>query len=250
LHAAPPLYHNLTINRTHRTQNQHLFIHSLLPSNHPKHKQNPHFPLEVIFHSSLLQSPDKQTTVTMAKSKATPTPDVYVVFNGTTFDSVHASIYSANARSAIVKAESKEGRVEVHQILGGTVNIEAEAEAPKATTPPKESAPKAAPKKGKATKVEPEAAPAKKTQTLAEQRAANTGGSKAEDEELPENMKALLAGSGSQLSGLTVVVTGVPPTLGRKNADKLVENYGGKLGKSLSKNTDYVVLGNKAGPKK
>jgi NAD-dependent DNA ligase len=190
----------------------------------------------------------------MAKSKAVPTPDIYVVLNGPIFDSVHASLNSANARSAIIKVEGKDGKVEVHQIQGGTVNIEATADAP-APAPkaaaPKESAPKAAPKKEKATKVEPEAAPAaKKTQTLAEQRAANTGASKADDEELPENMKALLAGSGVQLSGLTVVVTGVPPTLGRKNADKLVENYGGKLGKSLSKNTDYVVLGNKAGPKK
>jgi BRCT domain type II-containing protein len=192
----------------------------------------------------------------MAKSKAVPTPDIYVVLNGPIFDSVHACITSANARSASIKAEGKDGKVEVHQIQGGTVNIDAgadaqvQAQAPKAAAP-KESAPKAAPKKEKATKVEPEAAPAaKKTQTLAEQRAANTGGSKADDEELPENMKALLASSGAQLSGLTVVVTGVPPTLGRKNADKLVENYGGKLGKSLSKNTDYVILGNKAGPKK
>jgi NAD-dependent DNA ligase len=190
----------------------------------------------------------------MPKSKAVPTSDIYVVLNGPIFDSVHASINSANARSATIKAEGKDGKVEVHQIQGGTVNFnaaaDAPAQAPKAAAP-KDSAPKAAPKKEKATKVEPEAAPAaKKTQTLAEQRAANTGGSKADDEELPENIKALLAGSGVQLSGLTVVVTGVPPTLGRKNADKLVENYGGKLGKSLSKNTDYVVLGNKAGPKK
>jgi NAD-dependent DNA ligase len=185
----------------------------------------------------------------MAKSKAVPTPDIYVVLNGTIFDSVHASITSANARSAGIKTEGKDGKVEVHQIQGGTVNIDAGTDAQ--IQAPKAAAPKAVPKKEKATKVEPEAAPAaKKTQTLAEQRAANTGGSKADDEELPENMKALLAGSGAQLSGLTVVVTGVPPTLGRKNADKLVENYGGKLGKSLSKNTDYVVLGNKAGPKK
>ena len=35
-----------------------------------------------------------------------------------------------------------------------------------------------------------------------------------------------------------------------KNAEKLVINYGGKLTKSLSKNTSLVVVGNDAGPTK
>jgi BRCT domain type II-containing protein len=39
-------------------------------------------------------------------------------------------------------------------------------------------------------------------------------------------------------------------SLGRKNAEKLVVNYGGKLTKSLSKNTSLVVVGNDAGPTK
>ena len=70
------------------------------------------------------------------------------------------------------------------------------------------------------------------------------------DADLPDNTKALLAGSGDVLSGKSIVVTGVPPTLQRKNAEKLVTNYGGKLVKSISKNTSFVVLGNDAGPKK
>jgi BRCT domain type II-containing protein len=41
-----------------------------------------------------------------------------------------------------------------------------------------------------------------------------------------------------------------PSSLGRKNAEKLVTNYGGKLTKSLSKNTGLVVVGNDAGPTK
>lgn len=45
-------------------------------------------------------------------------------------------------------------------------------------------------------------------------------------------------------------MTGVPPVLGRKNADKLVELYGGKLVKAIAKKTSFVVLGNEAGPKK
>lgn len=40
------------------------------------------------------------------------------------------------------------------------------------------------------------------------------------------------------------------PSLGRKNAEKLVVNFGGKLTKSLSKNTSLVVVGNDAGPTK
>jgi BRCT domain type II-containing protein len=63
-------------------------------------------------------------------------------------------------------------------------------------------------------------------------------------------MKALLAGTGDVLSGKSIVVTGVPPVLQRKNAEKLVTDYGGKLVKSISKNTSFVVLGNDAGPKK
>ena len=39
-------------------------------------------------------------------------------------------------------------------------------------------------------------------------------------------------------------------SLTRKVAEKLVEFYGGKLTKSLSKNTSLVVVGNDAGPTK
>ena len=49
--------------------------------------------------------------------------------------------------------------------------------------------------------------------------------------------------------GKSIVVTGVPP-MGRKNVDKLVELYGGKLVKAIAKKTSFVVLGNDAGPKK
>jgi len=38
--------------------------------------------------------------------------------------------------------------------------------------------------------------------------------------------------------------------LGRTNADKLVQIYGGKLVKAIAKKTSFVVLGNDAGPKK
>ena len=53
----------------------------------------------------------------------------------------------------------------------------------------------------------------------------------------------------SAVSGKTVVITGTLPTLGRKEAAKLVEKYGGKVSGSVSKKTDFVLSGENAGSK-
>lgn len=53
----------------------------------------------------------------------------------------------------------------------------------------------------------------------------------------------------SVLSGKTVVVTGTLPSLGRKEAQELIETYGGKAAGSVSKKTDYVLAGENAGSK-
>ncbi len=53
----------------------------------------------------------------------------------------------------------------------------------------------------------------------------------------------------SPISGKTVVVTGTLPTLGRKEAQLLIEKYGGKASGSVSKKTDYVLAGEAAGSK-
>lgn len=53
----------------------------------------------------------------------------------------------------------------------------------------------------------------------------------------------------SVLSGKTVVVTGTLPTLGRKEAQALIEQYGGKVSGSVSKKTDYLLAGENAGSK-
>ena len=171
---------------------------------------------------------------------------VYVVTHKNGVDSVYASATPANERAAAMKAEEGEVgpiKVELHELKGGNVQastVVEEKAAPKGKAPKKEEA--EAPKANTA---------AKKTKTPAEQRAANAEKpDKAADSDLPDNVKKLLAGTGDALSGLAIVVTGVPPTLGRKNAEKLVTGYGGKLTKSLSKNTNYVVVGNDAGPKK
>ncbi|OCL02671.1 hypothetical protein AOQ84DRAFT_278013, partial [Glonium stellatum] len=50
--------------------------------------------------------------------------------------------------------------------------------------------------------------------------------------------------------GCNVVITGVPSSISRKDTESLVTKYGGKLTKSLSKNTSFVVVGKDAGPKK
>ncbi len=53
----------------------------------------------------------------------------------------------------------------------------------------------------------------------------------------------------SPISGKTIVVTGTLPTLGRKEAQELIERYGGKASGSVSKKTDYVLAGENAGSK-
>lgn len=52
-----------------------------------------------------------------------------------------------------------------------------------------------------------------------------------------------------KLKGLTIVVTGTLPTLGRKEATKLIETNGGKCTGSVSKKTSLVVAGEEAGSK-
>lgn len=52
-----------------------------------------------------------------------------------------------------------------------------------------------------------------------------------------------------KLSGLTFVITGTLPSMGRKEAALLIEQNGGKVSGSVSKNTDYLLAGEEAGSK-
>ncbi|MCQ3936116.1 MAG: DNA ligase (NAD(+)) LigA [Chloroflexi bacterium] len=52
-----------------------------------------------------------------------------------------------------------------------------------------------------------------------------------------------------KLSGLTFVVTGTLPTLSRDGVKEFIENNGGKVTDSVSKKTDYLVLGENPGSK-
>ncbi len=64
----------------------------------------------------------------------------------------------------------------------------------------------------------------------------------------PVERKASSPGDGS-LAGKTVVVTGTLPNLKRQEAEELVRSHGGKPAGSVSRKTDYVLAGEKAGSK-
>jgi DNA ligase (NAD+) len=51
------------------------------------------------------------------------------------------------------------------------------------------------------------------------------------------------------LAGKTFVITGTLPTLSRQEAAELIKGHGGRVTDSVSKNTDYLVVGEAAGSK-
>ena len=63
------------------------------------------------------------------------------------------------------------------------------------------------------------------------------------------NMLAEQTNAGGSLDGKTFVLTGTLPTLKRSEAQKLIEDNGGKVSGSVSKKTDYVLAGEEAGSK-
>jgi DNA ligase (NAD+) len=56
-------------------------------------------------------------------------------------------------------------------------------------------------------------------------------------------------GSTQMLNGLTFVITGTLPTWSREEAKAFIEQHGGKVVDSVSKKTNYVVVGENAGSK-
>jgi len=68
--------------------------------------------------------------------------------------------------------------------------------------------------------------------------------------QLADEIETTATSSGNQpLSGKTFVITGTLPTLKRDEVKALIQNAGGKVTDSVSKKTDYVVVGEEAGSK-
>jgi DNA ligase (NAD+) len=66
---------------------------------------------------------------------------------------------------------------------------------------------------------------------------------------LTQDPKPKLRGGGAVLSGKTLVVTGTLEKYSREEIEALIKEYGGKAAGSVSKKTDYLVAGEKAGSK-
>jgi DNA ligase (NAD+) len=52
-----------------------------------------------------------------------------------------------------------------------------------------------------------------------------------------------------RFAGMTFVITGTLPSMGRSEMEELVKRYGGKVSGSVSKNTRYLIAGENAGSK-
>ncbi len=61
--------------------------------------------------------------------------------------------------------------------------------------------------------------------------------------------KSVSQDSDGRFEGLTFVLTGTLPTLKRKEAQEIIEKFGGKVSGSVSKKTSFVVAGEDAGSK-
>jgi DNA ligase (NAD+) len=59
----------------------------------------------------------------------------------------------------------------------------------------------------------------------------------------------VVSANGGPLAGKTLVITGTLASMTRDEATELVQSAGGKVTKSVSKNTDYLIAGEKAGSK-
>jgi len=63
---------------------------------------------------------------------------------------------------------------------------------------------------------------------------------------LPEEAEAVRG----PLAGLTFVITGTLPTMSREEATRFIEEQGGKVTGSVSRNTSYLLVGENPGGSK
>ena len=64
---------------------------------------------------------------------------------------------------------------------------------------------------------------------------------------VPVGINSLIMGPG--IKEKIFVLTGTLPNMGRREAQELIEKYGGKTSSSVSKNTDFVLAGESTGGK-
>ena len=62
-------------------------------------------------------------------------------------------------------------------------------------------------------------------------------------------MSSLSVNGSNEFEGMTFVLTGTLPTLKRSEATKIIEDHGGNVSSSVSKNRNYVLAGEEAGSK-
>lgn len=79
---------------------------------------------------------------------------------------------------------------------------------------------------------------------------AKAGGGNADAVPLGGGVDEMPSGSETCLAGLTFVFTGILSKWGRPEAQELIKRHGGKVTGAPSKKTDYVILGQEAGPSK
>ncbi|MCP4139500.1 MAG: NAD-dependent DNA ligase LigA [Chloroflexi bacterium] len=65
----------------------------------------------------------------------------------------------------------------------------------------------------------------------------------------PSGQVSVASDQPSVFSGLTFVITGTLPTMSRTEAKEFIQSHGGKVTGSVSKKTDYLLAGEKAGSK-
>ena len=65
----------------------------------------------------------------------------------------------------------------------------------------------------------------------------------------PTSVGTANAPAGGPLAGMTFVITGTLAGFSREGIKEFIESHGGKVADSVSKNTNYLVLGENAGSK-